>query len=110
MRQRGGPTTRVDTFDPATKKWSQGPNLQGEAFEGFGYSAFAVEGRHYVSTNQGNLQRLSDDGKTWKTVRKLQRGCFFHRMLPLGSNRLLFVGGASMAVGKFPALRPRVAR
>lgn len=101
MQQHGGPTTRVDLYDPTTKKWAQGPSLQGEAFEGFGCSAFAVNGRLYVSTNRGNLQQLAKDGKSWKIVRKLERVRFFHRMLPLSRNRLLFVGGASMSVGKF---------
>lgn len=101
MRRKGGPTTRVDIYDPATNKWTQGPKLQGKPFEGFGCSAFAVNGRLYTSTIHGMLQQLSPDGKAWKTVRKLERARFFHRMLPLNNRSLLFVGGASMSVGKF---------
>ena len=101
MQKRGGPSTAVDVYDPASKKWSKGPALEGKGFEGFGSSAFAVGGKLYVSTNKGNLQQLSADGKSWKIARKLERGRFFHRMLPLGKNRLVLVGGANMAVGKY---------
>ena len=101
MPQRGGPTTRVDVFDPATDKWSQGPSIQGEGMEGFGSSSFAAGGRLYVSTVAGNLQQLSKDGKSWKTIKKLERARFFHRMLRLGAERLLSVGGSDMKSGKF---------
>ncbi|GAB4154317.1 MAG: kelch repeat-containing protein [Planctomycetaceae bacterium] len=102
MQAQGGPSTRVDIYNPKTQTWTQGPNLQGKPFEGFGCSAFAAAGRLYVSTNQGNLQQLSKDGKSWKIVRKLERPRFFHRMLPFGQDRLILVGGASMSIGKFP--------
>lgn len=102
MQSEGGPTTRVDVFDPASGQWSQGPNLIGEKpIAGFGSSAFAVGGRLYVSTIEGNLERLSADGSAWEQVEKLDRARFFHRMLPFGANQLVFVGGASMQEGKF---------
>ncbi|MEZ6110734.1 MAG: kelch repeat-containing protein [Pirellulaceae bacterium] len=101
MQEDGGPTTRVDVFDPESGKWTQGPSLQGDPMNGFGSSAFAVGGKLCVSTLKGDLQRLSDDGKSWTVVRKLDNARFFHRMLPLGDNQLLFVGGANMESGKF---------
>jgi len=101
MQQEGGPTTRVDIFDPASGTWTPGPSLQGEGMEGFGSAAFAVGGRLFVSTLQGNLQRLHEDGSAWEIVRQLERPRFFHRMLPVGDHQLLLVGGASMSVGKF---------
>lgn len=101
MQREGGPSTRVDVYDPASQKWSQAPSLNGKPFEGFGCSAFAAGGNLYVSTNQGRLQRLSADGKGWQTVQKLERARFFHRMLRLSESQLLSVCGASMKVGKF---------
>jgi N-acetylneuraminic acid mutarotase len=101
MQSDGGPTTRVDIFDPQTAKWSQGPNLQGEPMDGFGPSAFATGGRLYVSTYSGLLQRLAADGNSWENVAKLDRARFFHRMLPLSETQLITVGGASMESGKF---------
>ena len=101
MQHRGGPTTRVDVWDPAAEKWSRGPSLLGEPMEGFGCSAFATGGRLYVSTIHGNLQRLTKDGKAWETIRKLPTARFFHRMLALDDKHLLIVGGANMSSGKF---------
>jgi hypothetical protein len=100
MQQKGGPTTRVDIFDPQAKKWSQGPALRGEPLTGFGSSSFATGGRLYVSAVDGSLQRLSKDGRSWESLKGLKTGRFFHRMLPLDERRLLVVGGANMSIGK----------
>jgi N-acetylneuraminic acid mutarotase len=104
MQHEGGPTTRVDVFDPKSGKWSQGPSIEGEPMEGFGCSAFATGGKLYVSTIRGNLQRLSDDGKTWQIERKLPTARFFHRMLPIAEGKFVVVGGANMGIGKFAEL------
>ncbi len=101
MQREGGPTTRVDVFDPTSRKWTLGPSLQGKGMEGFGCSAFATGERLYVTTMKGNLQRLSKDGKSWEIVRQLTRARFFHRMLPYSESQLLSVGGASMSEGRF---------
>lgn len=104
MQQEGSPTTRTEMFDPESRQWSHAPNLQGEDIEGFGSSAFSVGGRLYVSTYGGSLQRLSADGAAWEVVRQLEHARFFHRMLPLDDQHLIFVGGASMSVGKFAGI------
>ncbi|WP_235934775.1 Kelch repeat-containing protein [Candidatus Laterigemmans baculatus] len=101
MTKEGKPTTRVDVYDVASGTWSQGPDLQGEGMDGFGSSAFAVGGRLYTSTLHGTLQRLAEDGKSWEIVRELEPARFFHRMLPLGDDRLVFIGGANMSEGKY---------
>lgn len=99
MQEEGGPTTRVDAFDPASGEWSEVKPMQGEGMEGFGSSAFTVGDRLFVSTYGGNLQCLSQDGGEWNIAKKLEEDRFFHRMLPFG-DRLILVGGASMAAGK----------
>ena len=107
MRQKGGPTTRVDVYDPASGQWSQAPSLidpkadadRGKGMEGFGSSAFTVEGRLLVSTYNGNIQVLDERNDAWHISAKLVDDRFFHRMLPF-KGRLLLVGGASMRVGK----------
>lgn len=103
MNEKGKPSTRVDVFDPKTGEWSEGPSLHGEPIEGFGNSSFAVNGRLYVSTIKGRLQRLSEDGKSWELVGDLADARFFHRMLPY-QGQLLMVGGANMGSGKFTNL------
>jgi hypothetical protein len=101
MQRAGGPTTRVDVYDPATDQWTQGPDLIGEGMDGFGASAFATGGKLYVSTYSGSLQRLAADGSAWEMVSQLERARFFHRLLPLHDHALLSIGGASMSEGKF---------
>lgn len=102
MQAEGGPTRRVDLFDPDTGEWSVGPELIGDdGMTGFGASAFATGGRMFVSTIRGTLQRLSEDGASWEVAGRTPTARFFHRMLPLDENRLLVVGGANMEVGKF---------
>ncbi len=107
MQQEGGPTTRVDVYDPASGQWSQAPSLidpkadadRGKGMEGFGSSAFTVGGRLFVSTYGGNVQVLDGNNDAWHISAKLEDDRFFHRMLPF-NGRLLLVGGASMRAGK----------
>ncbi|MCA9077895.1 MAG: DUF3386 family protein [Planctomycetaceae bacterium] len=102
MQEEGGPTRRVDVYDPQANTWTQGPEILGDdGMTGFGASAFATGGKLYVSTIKGTLQRLSDDGQSWDMVGKTPTPRFFHRMLPLDESHLLVVGGASMEIGKF---------
>lgn len=102
MQPKGGVSRRTDVFDPATGKWSAGPELLGEGqMTGFGNSSFATGGKLYVSTINGDLERLSADGKQWEIIAKMPTARFFHRMLPVDEKHLLVVGGANMAEGKF---------
>ncbi len=101
MQAEGGATTKAAVYDPATKTWAEAPALPGEGMEGFGASAFATGGHLYVSTISGQLLRLAADGASWEKVQHLDRERFFHRMLPVSDHQLIFVGGASMKVGKF---------
>lgn len=94
-----GPTTRVDIYDPHKKAWLGGPKLEGEPMEGFGASAFAANGKLYVSTYQGRLQVLQEEPARWTVTQTLQPARFFHRMVPSG-DQLLLVGGANMGSGK----------
>jgi N-acetylneuraminic acid mutarotase len=102
MQHEGGPTRRVDVFDPQTGAWSQGPDLLGDdGMVGFGAAACAAGGRLYVSTIKGDLQRLAADGARWELVGKTPTARFFHRMLPIDESHVLVVGGANMESGKF---------
>jgi N-acetylneuraminic acid mutarotase len=102
MQEEGGPTRAVAVYDPESKTWRDGPKLLGEKpINGFGSSSFAVRGKLYVSTLDGSLQKLSDDGQSWEKAGQLERARFFHRMLPLGDSQFVFVGGANMGIGKF---------
>ncbi|MES2790270.1 MAG: kelch repeat-containing protein [Planctomycetota bacterium] len=93
MHEAGGTTSDVDYYDPAANTWHSAPDLPGKPIEGFGNSAFEVGGKLFVSTVEGNLQRL--DGDKWTLVSKLKHPRFFHRMLPLSNDELVLLGGAA---------------
>jgi len=109
MQKGAGPTAAVAVFDPATNSWSDGPALATtgdgqDSMAGFGASAFATGGRLYVTTANGELQRLDEDGSSWEVIAKTPTARFFHRLLPLDDKHLLVVGGANMETGKFKAI------
>jgi hypothetical protein len=101
MQEEGGPTTRTSLYDPATKTWSEGPELIAkEGMGGFGASAIRLGENLYVSTYEGSVQRLDAGAGKWTEVATLEHPRFFHRMLPTADGRLVVVGGASMTSGK----------
>lgn len=104
MGQEGGPTTRVDVYDPQANTWSEGSSLQGEPMTGFGCWAESLGGSLYASTVSGTIQRLSDDEKEWQIVGTYGPGRFFHCMLPFDDCQFVMVGGANMSVGRFTNL------
>jgi N-acetylneuraminic acid mutarotase len=110
MQPNNETTTRVDVYDPKTDRWSRGPDLLGEPINGFGTSAFAAGEHLFVTTINGDVQRLAPDGESWQRVGKVEPGRFFHRMLPLDDRQLLLVGGANMEIGKFTEIERIVIR
>jgi len=100
MSEKGGPTTATAIYDPKKDSWSEGPTLQGGGMDGFGTSSFEMQGRVYVTTMSGSIQRLSEDGQKWEYLGQLAHPRFFHRVLPWTDSQLLVVGGASMEDGK----------
>jgi N-acetylneuraminic acid mutarotase len=98
------PTLDVHYYDPKTQTWSEGPKVNAmaadgpmgkvEGMNGFGCSAFGVDGKLYLSTMDGNVFTLADDGQAWTAVAKLEKPRFFHRLLPHG-HQLLAIGGAA---------------
>ena len=101
MKENGGPTTRVDIYDPSSDSWIKGPPVPGNGMSGFGTSSFACDGRLYVSTMDGFVHRLNDENRRWNTVAKIEPARFFHRMVPINDQEMLVIGGANMEVGKF---------
>jgi N-acetylneuraminic acid mutarotase len=96
MDEKADVSRRVDFFDPASGKWSHGPELPGTGMSGFGVSAWNLDGKLYVSGFNGRVFRLADDGAKWEQVAKLAQPRFFHQLVPAaGKDALLVVGGAS---------------
>lgn len=86
----------VDIWDPATRSWSQGPELPGEGMQGFGVSAWTYDSTLYVSGSNGEVYKLRPGDLHWYRHTSLNVGRFFHRLLPVGSIGLIAVGGASV--------------
>ncbi len=98
MEEEGGTTTKVSVYDPKSKKWSEGPSINAKGrMGGFGSSAFLCGDNLYATTYEGTVQRLDRNAGKWETVGKVEHPRFFHRMLALSGDRLLLVGGGSMA-------------
>lgn len=104
MMSSGGPTTEVSIYDPEKDEWSNGPEIPGEAMDGFGSASFKVGERLIVSTSTGKMLRLSKDGEQWEELEPLSVGRFFHRMLPLDDGQVIIVGGTNMQSGKKTAV------
>jgi|TARA_B110000495_G_scaffold200272_1_gene215185 hypothetical protein len=104
MNSDSGPTTRTDVYDPKSDKWVRGPDLNGKPLTGFGSAAHSISGHLYVSTIEGNVQRLSDTSDQWDVVATYEPARFFHVMVPWNEKKMLLVGGANMSAGKFTEL------
>lgn len=93
----GDISRRVDVFDPVSRQWSRIADLPGEGMNGFGVSAWNLEGTLYASGSNGTVYRLGGVDDVWEVVTRLDRPRFFHRLLPTTSPTasLLAVGGAS---------------
>jgi N-acetylneuraminic acid mutarotase len=103
MNDSNETTTAVAIYDPQSSAWSEGPAVPGANADGFGISAFGTAAGLFASTRTGAVYRLSDDGKEWTTVGKLNHPRYFHRLLSTEDGRLIAVGGTSRE-GKVPAV------
>jgi N-acetylneuraminic acid mutarotase len=100
IQQAGGPTNKVHIYDLATDEWSNGPAIPTSGpMKAFGCSAVSINGQLLVSTYDGGIFALSNDGKDWAKVHELDAGRFFHQMLPITDNRFALVGGSHMETG-----------
>ncbi|WP_339734628.1 DUF4198 domain-containing protein [uncultured Gimesia sp.] len=85
----------VDIYSPETGKWTKGPELPGSTMNGFGTSAWSLDGNLYVSGMDGGVYQLDQKKNEWKKAGALKTPRFFHRLLPDGNGGLLAIGGAS---------------
>lgn len=90
---------QVFFFDPAAGEWSEGPEFPGRPFDGFGLSAWNLDGALYAGGMQGVLYRLDDDRQGWTKADEFATKRFFHQLVPAHGGGLLAVAGASPEVG-----------
>jgi N-acetylneuraminic acid mutarotase len=105
MDENGNPTKAVAAYDPAAKSWTALAEIHGdEPMAGFGAAAWSIDGKLIVSTYEGQIERWNEASQNWDSIGKTADARFFHRLLPLGSGRLVSLGGANMDSGKFVEL------
>lgn len=86
-------SSTVEIYDTASGEWSKGPELPPGPAKGFACSAIAQAGRVYVNQFQGDLLRLSADGKAWEKVGRLEHPRMAHRIVTAGSQQIIALGG-----------------
>jgi len=92
MEPDGTISRRVDMLDLQRQQWSAGPDLPAD---GFGSAAIAVNERIYAEGMDGGVFRLREDGKAWERTAELSFPRYFSRLVTIGGDELLAVGGAS---------------
>lgn len=85
----------VDIYSPESGKWTKGPELPGSVMNGFGTSAWSIDGKLYVSGMDGEVYELNQKNQSWVKSGSLATPRFFHRLLPDGNGGLIAIGGAS---------------
>ncbi len=90
-------TSAVAVYDPRADKWSEAPDVPGSGKHGFSPAAAESAGRLFVSTSDGQLHRLSADGKKWELAADTSKRRV-HRLVPGKDGKVLLVGGAAVEV------------
>jgi N-acetylneuraminic acid mutarotase len=85
---------RVDVLDVDSLQWTTAPELPGSERVGFSPAAAAVNGRLVVNTSAGPVHRLAADGSAWEKVGDAAQKRMVARLVPLGPDAVLLVGGA----------------
>lgn len=90
-----GGDRRVDVLDLDTGKWSIGPALPGGERVAFAPAAGVAGGRVVVNTGDGPVYRLAAAGDGWEKVGAAAHKRIVARLIPVGKDAVVLVGGAS---------------
>ena len=90
-----GGDRRVDVLDVTTGKWTDGPALPGADRVAFSPAAGVVKGRVVVNTSAGPVYRLNEAGTGWEKVGEAKTKRMVARLVPLGDDAVILVGGAA---------------
>ncbi len=92
LDELGDVSSRVEVYDLASGSWGSGPELPES---GFGAAAASLDGEIMVSASRGTIWRASSDGSRWELFDELAIPRFFHRLVAVGGDRLIALGGAA---------------
>lgn len=95
----GGTERTVNIFDPLKRTWTIGPELPGPRMNGFAPAACVAGGRLFANPANGKVYVLTSDGGGWQEVGRIPTPRLVHRMVPLGTDLLLCLGGSTKAGG-----------
>ena len=99
MGDSEGTSDEVDVYDVVSGEWTQGPSIPRGAMKGFGSAACSVNGRVVLSPYGGKLWTLSSEGTAWEEIGELTSSRFFHRLVPMGEDKVIAIAGASRRFG-----------
>jgi len=96
MDADGEMSNRVDLYDPATGRWSRGPEFPSTAF---GAAAEVVGDQVFASASDGKVYSWRVGDEAWRAAGVLTFPRFFHQMARTADGEeLLFIGGMSRGV------------
>jgi N-acetylneuraminic acid mutarotase len=87
------PTLAVHIYDPQNNTWSTGPQMPGNARNGFSPACCVAGGQLYLSPADGKIYRLAEE--RWQEVAHLTTPRFTHRLVAVSEDKLLAIGGTS---------------
>ena len=93
ITDKGQVVRNVSIYDPASKTWSEGPQLPEGVNMGFAPAALVHQDGLYVSIFDGSLLRLNKAGDAWEKVGSTTSRVA-HRMASRG-DEILVLGGAA---------------
>jgi N-acetylneuraminic acid mutarotase len=94
LNAEGGMERTINVYDPEKKSWSKAADLPGGEMNGFTPAACVCDGKLYVNPADGKVYRLSEKG-TWDEVAAVKQPRFVHRVVPIGKNTMLVLGGSA---------------
>lgn len=94
-----GTERTVNVFDPVQRTWTLGPELPGPRMNGFAPAACVAGDRLYANPSNGKVYVLAADGSAWQEVGRIPTPRLVHRLVPLGDDLLLCLGGSTKAGG-----------
>lgn len=95
LTESGESVRTVDVLDLATGKWSAGPEFPGTERTGFNPAACELGGRLFLNAMDRAVWRLNAKGDGWERVGETAEARYVHRLVPVGKDAFLAIGGAS---------------
>lgn len=94
LTDAGDSVRKVEVYDVATDKWSEGPEFPGTDRTGFSPAATVVNGRLVLNTSDKSVLVLNEKGTAWEKVGATSESRYVHRLVPGGKDTVVAIAGA----------------